>query len=211
MTKVVVRDDVTGRAQAIPVQRRADLTAIGEGNSGRTVPRLHQGRVVFVKGAAVVIHQRIAGPGFRDQHHRGMRQRITAHHQEFERVVETGRVRLAFVGNRPELGNVVADQRGRHGCLACRHPVDVAAQRVDLTVMGYHPVRVRQIPGRESVGRKALVDQGQSRGEALVLQVGVVSAKLVGQEHALIDNGLAGQGNDVKALGRPHRFPHAPC
>jgi hypothetical protein len=31
--------------------------------------------------------------------------------QEFERIVEAGRVRLAFIGDRPELGDVVAEQR----------------------------------------------------------------------------------------------------
>jgi hypothetical protein len=70
--EVVVGDDVARRAQAVAVQRRADLAAIGEGNGGRAVPRLHQRGVVLVEGLAVVIHQRVAGPGFRDQHHHGM-------------------------------------------------------------------------------------------------------------------------------------------
>jgi hypothetical protein len=44
----------------------------------------------------------------------GMRQRIAAAHQEFERVVEAGRVGLAFgIGNRPQLLDVGAEQRRR--------------------------------------------------------------------------------------------------
>jgi len=46
--------------------------------------------VVFVESLALGIHQRIAGPGFRDQHHGGVRHRIAALDQKFERVIEAG-------------------------------------------------------------------------------------------------------------------------
>ena len=88
----VFGDKVTSRAQAVTVKRCADLTAVGKGHRGRAVPRLHQAGVIFVKRAAFAIHARIAGPSFRDQHHSGVAQRIAAHGQEFERVVEARRV-----------------------------------------------------------------------------------------------------------------------
>ena len=69
---VVVGDDVARRAQAVAIERRADLAAVGEGDRRRPVPRLHQRRVVFVEGAALRVHQRV-GPGFGDQHHHRMR------------------------------------------------------------------------------------------------------------------------------------------
>jgi hypothetical protein len=78
MITVVVGDDVARRAQAVAVERRADLAAVGEGDGGRAVPRLHQRGVIFVEGLAVLIHQLVAGPGFRDQHHHRMGQRIAA-------------------------------------------------------------------------------------------------------------------------------------
>ena len=56
-------------AQAVAVERGADLAAVGEGNGGRAVPRLHQRGVVLVEGAALLVHQRIARPGLRDHHH----------------------------------------------------------------------------------------------------------------------------------------------
>jgi hypothetical protein len=62
--EVVVSDQVAGRPQAVAVQRGTDLAAVGEGNGGGAVPRLHQGCMVFVEGTAVFIHQRVAGPGF---------------------------------------------------------------------------------------------------------------------------------------------------
>ena len=120
---VVARDVIARRTQAVAVERRADLAAVGEGDRGRAVPRLHQRGVVFVEGAPLLVHQRIAGPGFRNHHHHGVRQRVAALHQEFERVVETGGVRLALIGDRPELVDVVAEQRRGHRGLTRRHPV----------------------------------------------------------------------------------------
>jgi hypothetical protein len=158
---VVVGDDVARRTQAVAVERRADLAAVGEGHRGRPVPRLHQGGVVLVERLAVGAHRLVAGPGLGDQHHHRMAERVAALEQELERVVEAGRVRLALVGDRPQLGDVVAEQLGIDGRLARRHPVDVAAQRVDLAVVGDHAVRMRELPRREGVGREALVDEDQ--------------------------------------------------
>ena len=78
-----------------------------------------------------------------------------------------------------------------HRGLPRRHPVDVAAQRVDLAVMRDHPVGMRQRPGREGVGRKALMHQRQRALEIRLVQVGIIFAELVGEEHALVDHGAA--------------------
>ena len=189
----VVGDEVARRAQAVAVERRADLAAVGEGDRGRAVPRLHQRGVILVEGAPVLVHERVAGPGLGDQHHHGVGERVAAAHQELERVVEAGGVGLALVGDRPELRDVVAEQLGVDRGLARRHPVDVAAQRVDLAVMRDHPVGMRELPGREGVGREALVHERERALEARVLQVLVVGAELGHQHHALVDDGAAGQ------------------
>ena len=78
-----------------------------------------------------------------------------------------------------------------HRSLARRHPVDVAAQRVDFAVMRDHPVGMRQRPGREGVGREALMHQRQRALEIRLVQIGIVLAELVGEEHALVDHGAA--------------------
>ncbi len=200
---VVAGDEIARRAQAVAVERGADLAAVGEGDRGRAVPRLHQRGVVFVEGAPLLVHQRIARPGLRDHHHHRVRERVAALHQEFERVVEAGGVGLALVGDRPELVDVVAEQRRRHRGLPRRHPVVVAAQRVDLAVVGDHPVGMRQRPGREGVGREALVHQRERALEIRVVQVGIVGAELVGEEHALVDDGAAGDRHRVIARQPP--------
>ena len=199
---VVAGDEIARRPQSVAVERRADLAAVGERDRGGAVPRLHQRGVIFVEGAALFIHQRVAGPRFRNHHHDGVRERVAALHQKFERVVEAGGVGLSFIGDRPQPADVLAEQFGVHGGLPRRHPVDVAAQRVDFAVMGDHPVGMRQRPGREGVGREALMHQRQRAFEILLVQIGIVLAELVGEEHALVDHGAAGHRHRVIA-GEP--------
>ncbi len=200
---VVAGEQIARRAQPVAVERGADLPAVGEGDRRRAVPRLHQRGVVFVEGAPLLVHQRIARPGLGDHHHHGVRERVAALHQEFERVVEAGGVGLALVGDRPQLVDVVAEQRRGHRRLARRHPVVVAAQRVDLAVVRDEAVRMRQRPGREGVGREALVHQRQRALEIRVVQVGIIGAELVGQEHALVDHRAAGDRHRVIAGDAP--------
>ena len=71
--EIVIGDQVARRTQAVAVERRADLTAVGEGDRGGAVPRLHHRRVVLVEGATVLIHQRMFFPGFGNHQHDRMR------------------------------------------------------------------------------------------------------------------------------------------
>jgi hypothetical protein len=67
----------------------------------------------------------------------------------------------------------VAERQRGHLDLVALHPVLVAADRVDLAVMGKHAERLRQPPLREGVGRIALVEDRDPADEALVLQIGI--------------------------------------
>ena len=87
--------------------------------------------------------------------------------------------------------DVVAELRRRHRRLPRRHPVVVAAQRVDLAVVGDHAVGMRERPGRERVGREALVHQRERALEVRIVQVRVIGAELIGEEHALVDQRAA--------------------
>ena len=196
---VVLGDEIARRPQTVAVERRADLPAVGESHRRRTVPRLHQTGVIFVEGATLRIHRRIAGPGFRDKHHRRVGEAVAAHRQKFESVVEAGGVGLAFIRNRPELRDVAAEQRRRDGRLPRRHPVDVAPQRIDLAVVRDHPIRVRELPRRERVGREALVHERQGRRQTRIGKIPVVGLHLVRQEHALVDERSRRQRHRVVA------------
>ena len=61
---------------------------------------------------------------------------------------------------------------------------------------------MRQRPGRERVGREPLVHQRERALEIRLVQVAVVGAELVGEEHALVDDGAARDRHRVIA-GQP--------
>ena len=163
--QVVVGDDVARRAQAVAVERGADLPAVGEHHRRRAVPRLHHRRVVLVEGAPARVHRRVLLPRLGDHHHHRVGERVAAHRQQLERVVEGGGVALAFEADRVELLQVVAEHRRLHHALARAHPVEVALDGVDLAVVRDHAVRVRERPLGEGVGREALVHQRQRRDQ----------------------------------------------
>ena len=204
---VVAGDDIARRAQAVAVERGADLPAVGERDRRRAVPRLHQRGVVFVEGAALFVHELIAGPRLRNHHHHRMRKRVAAHGQKFERIVEARGVGLALVGDRPQFVDVGAEFRRRDGGLARGHPVVVAAQRVDFAVMRDHAVGMRQRPGRERVGGEALMHQSERAREIRIAQVGIIGAELIGEKHALVDQRAAGDRDRVIV----RRAPRAPA
>ena len=200
--QIVIGDDVAGGAKSVAVQRGADLAAVGEGDGGGAVPRLHQRGMVFVESLALGIHHLVAGPGFRDQHHDGMRQRVTARDQKFERIVEAGGVGLAVRDQRPHLVEVRAQQFGLHRAAARIDPIDVAAHRVDFAVMGDIAIGMRQLPAREGVGRETLMHQRHRRHGQRVLQVAVEAAHIVRQQQALIDNRARRQRRHVELIDR---------
>ncbi len=191
--QVIIRDEVAGGPQAIAIQGGADLAAVGEGHRRRAIPGFHEGGMVLVEGAPPLVHQGITGPGLRDQDHHGMGQGIAAHHQQFQGIVEAGGVRLILGNQGPDLFQIRAYDLGGHVVTAGRHPVEVAAQGVDLAIVGDHAEGVGQVPGREGVGGKALMDQGQGRLEQRVMQVPIIGPHLVRQEHTLVNQGPGGQ------------------
>ena len=205
---VVVGDDEARRPQAVAVERRADLPAVGERHRRGPVPRLHQRRVVFVEGAAVLVHQRIAGPGLGNHQHHRVRERVAAHHEELERVVERRGIRLPVVDQRPDLVEVLAQHRARDALLPRADPVDVAAQRVDLAVVADEPERVREIPRRKRVGREALMHHRQRRHHGLVGEVREILADLVREQHPLVDERARGHRRHVELLAvtKPQRL-----
>ncbi len=118
-----------------------------------------------------------------------MRQRIAAaDDQEFERVVDAGGVGLAGADQWHHLGEIGAEQLGRHRLTARRHPINVAAYRIDLAIVTDEAVRMRQPPGREGVGREALVNQRQGRNCQRVPEIVVEALDLRGQQESLVDD-----------------------
>ncbi len=183
-------------AQAVAVEHRTGEPAVGEHDRRRPVPWLHQAGVEVVEALDVGV-EIVPGPvGLGHHHHHRVRDRAAAQHEQLEHVVERRRVRSAGLDDRDDLGEVVAEQLGGELRLARPHPVDVPAQRVDLAVVGDHPVRMRERPARERVRREARVHERQARCDPRVTQVGEVARQLRRGQHALVDDRPRGEARE---------------
>src|SRR5262249_53701410 len=121
------------RAQPVAVEYAADDRTVGEGDTGRTVPRLHQARVELVEGAPVAIHRRVVLPRLRNHNQYAVRQASTTEVQQLQHLVEGGRVGGAGRTDGVEPAQVAGDQVGLEQRLAGVHPVAVAPDGVDLS------------------------------------------------------------------------------
>ena len=183
---------------------------------GRAVPRLHQAGVVLVEGPLLLAHRLVAGPRLGDHHHHRVRQRAAGEHQQLEHVVEHRRVAALGVDDGQDLREVVAEQRRREQALARVHPVDVAAQGVDLAVVADEAVRVRARPVREGVGARSASAPWPGRLDARVDDVREVGRQLGRDQHPLVDERAVREARHVedapaRDVGRAHRVLDAPA
>ena len=205
---VVVRDVVAAGAEAVAVEGRSNDVAVGERDRRRAIPRLLQGRVIFVEGAFVLGHRVVVLPRFGDHHHDRFGQTPSGHQQQFERVIKIARVGTMRLDNWKEFLKVIAKQRTLHHSLPRDHPVGVAAHRVDLTVMSHVTLRMGTVPTGEGVRREAAVNHREVRRVLGVLQVDEERLHLLGREHSFVDQGLGREGAGIE-LQRLFELPLA--
>ena len=153
--------------------------------------------MVFIEGAAALVHQGVLLPRLGHQHHHGVGDGVTGGGQEFQRVVKGGGVGLAFKADGVEFFQVIAQHGRLHHAFSGAHPVEVAAHGVDLAVVRHIAVGVGEGPLGEGVGGKALVHQGQGRDALGVLQIQIVIAHLRGQQQAFVHHGAAAHAGHV--------------
>ena len=198
----VTRLEPASRPQAVAVECRANHAAIRERHGGGPIPRLHQALVVGIEAQQLGWEIDPAGRRLGDHHHHRVRQRAATQDEQFEHVVERPGIRPSRLDDREHLVEVVTEQLRGELRLAGAHPVDVAAHRVDLAVVGDHPVRVRELPARERVRRESRMDESEGTLGALVLQVRVVPAELRRGEHALVHDRARREARDAR-VGTP--------
>ena len=202
--QAVAGHPVPARPQAVAVQDRADDRAVGERDQRGTVPGLHQPGVELVEGAPLGRHLLVVLPRLGDHHEHRVRQGPAPHVQQFQALVEAGRVAAVLVQDREQPLDTLPVLRGRNQVggqhrLPGPHPVAVAADGVDLAVVGHVPVRMGQRPGREGVGREPAVHQGQRRAVPGIGQVGEEPLELRRGQHALVHDGPGRQAGEVHA------------
>ena len=163
---VILGDVVARGAQAVAVETGANTDAVREGNGSRAVPRLHEAGMKFIKRPPFRVHALVVFPGLGNHHHHRMGQFAARHDEQLDAVVEHRRVTAVRVDNRNDLLDLVPKMLGLEVVLAGVHPVDVAAQRVDLAIVRDVTIRMRAIPTRKRVRRKARMHQRQRRGHA---------------------------------------------
>jgi len=98
----VVGHPVAGRTKPVAVQRRPDQGAVGEADTCRAVPRLHQAGVVVEEVAVSLREVVVVLPRFGHHHHHGMRQRASAQMQQLQHLIEGRRVGITGLTDREE-------------------------------------------------------------------------------------------------------------
>ena len=202
--QTVISDEVAPWSQPVTVECRPDQRAIREYQRRRTVPRLHQHRVVFVESLACRVDVCLVLVRLRDHHHHRVRQGTTAEVQKLNHFVERCGVAGAWRVDRKNRTDV-SEQFRLELRLPGSHPVAVALHGVDLAVVGDHAERLRERPGRKGVGRVAGVHEGQPGHETLVGEIRVERLELERRNHALVHQGAAGQRWEVRL-----KFPLCP-
>ena len=187
-----------GRAQAVAVEAGGDLLSVGEHQRGRAIPRFGETAVELVEGALLLRRGRVDAPRGRHEHRHRMGDVAPGKHQRLERPVEARGIRLLVVEQIVERLDVVApDLVGKIG-LAGGEPVAVPPQGVDLAVVGEHPERLTQPPGREGIGREALVVEADRCLVVRVLQVEVELVDPAGDHHHLVADHAARERRAVE-------------
>ena len=202
--------------QAIPVQNRANVPPIRKRQHGRAVPRLHQTGMIFVKIPLLFAHLPGVFPGFRHQHHHCVRKRAPRKVEQFERIVENGRIADALGQDGQQLLHIVAEEFRFEQRLAGVHPVEIAPKRIDLAIVAQKAKRLRQRPLRQRVRREPRMHHSQRAFHARIDQVRIETGQILAQQHPLVDERAGRERANVKRAGLGHvglrhgMFDHLP-
>ena len=155
--------------------------------------------MVLIEGLFAVGHVGVVLPGLRDHHHEGMGEGEAAEDQIFKDIVKIPGVGKVLAANRPYfLEFFRTKDAGFQQALLGFPPVQVTSNGIDFPVVGDVAEGLRQFPLRYRVRRKTGVDQGDSGGHTLILEVGVKGAQLISGELAFIDDRFIGKGSDIE-------------
>ena len=198
--EAIGRDQIAAGSQAVAIKLRADDAAVGEDHGGGSVPRFHQRRVILVEGLNVVRHRGVVLPCLGNQHGHHMRQAAACQREQLDGVVKHGRITAAGCDNRQKLLDVIAEQRRSEHGLARIHPVHVAAQRVYFAVVADVAIRVRKLPARKRVRRKALVDDADRARQVGMRELLVEGRNLRRQQQALVNDSARRERRNVEKV-----------
>ncbi len=127
-------------------------------------------------------------PCLRDQQGFDLWQFAMRADQNFEHPIQGCGIRATGLNNRFDVIDIGTQLRIIQLGFVAFHPVDVAVDRIDLTIMGQNTERLGQRPAGECIGRIALMVDRKIRREPLVIQIRIERGQLFCQEQSLIDH-----------------------
>ena len=196
----VARHVVTSRAQSVAVEGGTQRAAVGKGDGGRAIPRLHEHGLVGVVGAALLAQAVVVVPRLGQQHGRGTRERTAVHDQELEYVVQNRGVGTLAVDDGHHALKIVLQHGAVQVGFAGANPVDVALEGVDLAVVDDKAVGMCALPAGRGVGGVARVDERHGRFDGGVVEIDEETAHLRGHKHALVHDGARAHGAHIEDL-----------
>ncbi len=192
----VGRDREGRGSQAVPVDERTDPIPVREDHGRGAVPRREESGGPAAPGGDLRMRRAAQGRGFGDRGDQGRRQRPTSRRQQFERFVERERVRAVRRQKRPGGQQVGGDAvRGHRVRRPSTDLFAVAADGVDLAVVGDRAERLGEPPDRVGIGRVALMEDRVIDGE-VGAQVRVQIGQATTRDEALVDDRPAGGRGD---------------
>ena len=202
----VARHIVAGGAQTVAVEGGTQRAAVGKGDGGRAVPRLHEHGLVGIVGAALLTQAVVVVPRLGQQHGCGARERTAVHDQKLEHVVQNRGVGTLAVDDGHHTLKIVLQHGTVQVGLASADPADVALEGVDLAVVNDKAVGVRALPAGRGVGGVARVDERHGRLDGGVVEIDEEAAHLRGNQHALVHDGARAHGAHVEDLVAQGKF-----
>ena len=196
----VLGDVIASRPKSVAVKAGSGDYAVREGKSGWSIPRLGEAAVVVVEILELLREVRVRAEGWRHEHRHGVKDAAAAHGENLQRIVEAGGVGAARLDDWLEEVDVGTPEIGFQLGLTGMHPIPVAADRVDLAIVGEHAERMGQRPSREGVCAVALVEERDGRLVVGIREVGVELFEGRRNEEALVNNRAVRERRYVEIL-----------
>mmetsp|Transcript_4684 Transcript_4684/g.11210 ORF Transcript_4684/g.11210 Transcript_4684/m.11210 type:complete len:211 (+) Transcript_4684:3661-4293(+) len=138
-------------------------------------------------------------PGLGDHHHDRLGERtVTGLSQKLKDAVKVTTITHIVTGSGQELMSLVSKVLGLHDATATVHPVLVATEGVDLTIVTHRTDGLGTLPRGERVGGETRMDKGHVRKEGGILKVEEVLRHLLGSELTLVRDVRRGERVDVE-------------
>ena len=160
-------------------------------------------RSPLVKCGLGGVHSWVVLPGFGDHDHDSLGQGQDAvYHQQFQDIVKRSRVGTTILHNWVQIVELVTEDIRLEYTLSGAHPILVATESVDFTIVGSPAQWLSTVPGRECVGGETRVDERKVTFIIDVYQVMIVLVHLRGRELALVDNVPVAQRAQIEPIGQ---------